>query len=232
MEENPRRVSHVGNLGELFNFLDMVEMGETVLVEYSSPNYALDFTVLLLKRYADERGYPFVVDDNLDTFHLVDKHLRFFGLEDVFSDSIVIKTGGIMNVGNVVERIKLEREPAIYLKRYEDASKRLQEKYPNSLNVVLGLERLFAFIKDFLSFYEIMASIERFLGNPNRKAFYIFDTRICKMLPLNPLPELENLASTIVQADLRERRIVGRITKCPNAEMMGWELEAPITELL
>jgi len=222
----------VGNLGELFNFLDMVEMGETVLVEYSSPNYALDFTVLLLKRYADERGYPFVVDDNLDTFHLVDKHLRFFGLEDVFSDSIVIKTGGIMNVGNVVERIKLEREPAIYLKRYEDASKRLQEKYPNSLNVVLGLERLFAFIKDFLSFYEIMASIERFLGNPNRKAFYIFDTRICKMLPLNPLPELENLASTIVQADLRERRIVGRITKCPNAEMMGWELEAPITELL
>ena len=225
-------MSHVGNLGELFNFLDMVEMGETVLVEYSSPNYALDFTVLLLKRYADERGYPFVVDDNLDTFHLVDKHLRFFGLEDVFSDSIVIKTGGIMNVGNVVERIKLEREPAIYLKRYEDASKRLQEKYPNSLNVVLGLERLFAFIKDFLSFYEIMASIERFLGNPNRKAFYIFDTRICKMLPLNPLPELENLASTIVQADLRERRIVGRITKCPNAEMMGWELEAPITELL
>ena len=222
----------MGNLGELFNFLDMVEMGETVLVEYSSPNYALDFTVLLLKRYADERGYPFVVDDNLDTFHLVDKHLRFFGLEDVFSDSIVIKTGGIMNVGNVVERIKLEREPAIYLKRYEDASKRLQEKYPNSLNVVLGLERLFAFIKDFLSFYEIMASIERFLGNPNRKAFYIFDTRICKMLPLNPLPELENLASTIVQADLRERRIVGRITKCPNAEMMGWELEAPITELL
>ena len=222
----------MGNLGELFNFLDMVKMGETVLVEYSSPNYALDFMVLLLKRYADERGYPFVVDDNLDTLHLIDKHLSFFGLENAFSDAIVIKTGGIMNVGNVVERIKLEREPAIYLKRYEDASKRLQDKYPRSLNVVLGLEKLFAFIKDFLSFYEIMASIERFLGNPDRKAFYMFDTRICEMLPLNPLPALENLASTIVRADLREGRIVGRITKCPNTEMMGWEVEAPITELL
>ena len=222
----------MGNLGELFNFLDMVKMGETVLVEYSSPNYVLDFAVLLLKRYAEEKGYTFVVDDNLDTLHLIDKHLEFFGLEGTFSDAIVIKTGGVVNVGQVVERIKLEREPAIYLKRYESASKRVQDGYPKAVNVVLGLEKLFAFVKDFLSFYEILASMERFLGNPKRKAFYMFDTRICEMLPLNPLPELENLASTIVKADLREGRIIGKIAKCPNIEMMGWEVEAPITELL
>ncbi len=222
----------MGSLRELFNFLDMVKNGETVLVEYSSSNYALDFMVLLLKRYADERGYTFVVDDNLDTLYLIDKHLSFFGLKDVFSDAIVIKTGGVVNVGQVAERIKLEREPAIYLKRYESASKRVQEKHPKSINVVLGLEKLFAFVNDFLSFYEILASIQRFLGNPNRKAFYMFDTRVCEMLPLNPLPELENLASTIVRAELREARIVGRITKCPNIEMMGWEVEAPITDLL
>ncbi|WP_457752068.1 DUF257 family protein [Thermococcus sp.] len=220
------------NLGEVFNFLDRIKMGETVLVEYSSSNYAMDFTVLLLKRYAEERGYPFVIYDNLDTLYIIDKHLGFFGLKDAFSNSIVIKTGGVINIGRVIERIALEREPAIYLKRYEDSTKRLQDKYRGSITVVLGMERLFAFINDFFSFYEIMTSMERFLGSAARRAFYLCDTRVCNILPLNPLPELENIASTVIRAKIREGRIIGKICKSPKAEMMGWKVEAPITELL
>jgi len=225
-------VRTVGSLGELFNFMDAVKLGETVLVEYSSPNYALDFSTLVLKRYAEKRGYAFVVDDNLDTLSLIREHLRLFGIEDVFSDAIVIKTGGVVNVGRVVERIKLEREPAIYLKRHENASKKVQTQYSKSINVVLGLEKLFAFVDDYLSFYEIISSIERFLGNRNRKAFYLFDTRMGGMLHLNPLPVLENIASTILRVDVREGRLVGRIHKSPNVEMMGWEVDAPLSELL
>nr|WP_240924296.1 DUF257 family protein [Thermococcus sp. 21S7] len=73
--------------------MDSIGFGETVLVEYTSPNYTLDFMVLLLKRYADDRGYPFVVDDHLDTLHVINEHLKFFGVRGIFDDAFVLKTG-------------------------------------------------------------------------------------------------------------------------------------------
>ena len=221
----------MGRLSEMFKFIDLISPGETVLVEYSSPNYTLDFMVLLLKRYADERGYPFVVDDHLDTLHIINEHLRFFGVRGIFDDAIVLKTGGVINVGKVVERINLESEAAIYLKRYEEASAKVFSELQNSVNVVIGIEKLFAFVRDYRSFYEIMARIHKFLGNRRRRAFYFMDKNVCSRLPIDPLPELEKIASTLIDVRFEGNRLVGMINKSPDIRMIGWEVEVPVEEM-
>ncbi len=222
----------MGKLGEVFQFLDSVGFGETVLVEYTSPNYTLDFMVLLLKRYSDDRGYSFVVDDHLDTLHMLDEHLKFFGVKGVFDDAIVLKTGGVMNVGKVVDRVAVESEAAMYLRRYEEASARVFSGLNEAINVVLGLEKLFAFVENYRNFYEIISSIDRFLGNKKRKAFYFMDKNVCQRLPFNPLPEIEKIASTFLDVRLDGNRLVGRINKSPDIRMMGWEIEVSVEEIL
>ncbi|ASA77009.1 DUF257 family protein [Thermococcus sp. 5-4] len=222
----------VGKLGEVFQFLDSIGFGETVLVEYTSPNYTLDFMVLLLKRYADDRGHPFVVDDNLDTLHVINEHLKFFGVRNIFDDAIVLKTGGIVNIGNVVGRVKVESEASIYLRRYEEASTKAFSGLRESINVVIGLEKLFAFVEDYRNFYEIISSIDRFLGNRKRKAFYLLDRNICERIPINPLPELEKIASTFLDVRLDGNRLIGRIRKSPDIRMMGWEIEVSVEDIL
>jgi hypothetical protein len=222
----------VGKLGEVFQFLDSVGFGETVLIEYTSPNYTLDFMVLLLKRYADDRGHPFVVDDNLDTLHVINEHLRFFGVRGIFDDAIVLKTGGVVNVGKVIDRVKVESEASIYLRRYEEASAKAFSNLEGSINVVIGLEKLFAFVDNYRNFYEMISSIDRFLGNRKRKAFYLLDRNICEMIPINPLPELEKIASTFLDIRLDGNRLIGRIHKSPDIRMIGWEIEVSVEDIL
>ncbi len=221
----------MGKLSEMFKFVDSIGFGETVLVEYSSPNYTLDFMVLLLKRYADDRGYPFVVDDHIDTLHVINEHLRFFGIRGIFDNAVVVKTGGVINVGNVVDRIKVESEAAIYLKRYTEAIAKTYLNLNNVVNAVIGLEKLFAFVNDYRNYYEIMSSIQRFLGNKRRKAFYFMDKNLCSKLPLDPLPELEKIASTLIDVRFEGNRLIGMINKSPDTRMIGWEIEVPVEEL-
>lgn len=220
------------SLQEVYALLDSVKFGETVLVEYQSPNYILDFLLLLLKRYADERGFPLVIDDNLDLLHIVNEHLKLFGVKDAFDGAMVIKTGGKINVGNVVGRIPLEGEPFIYLRRYEKLSGDVYSKVKNAINPVIGLERLFAFMESKADFYSIISSIQAFVGNPGRKAFYFVDVDIAERLPFNPLPELERIATTVVVTRPEKDRGVGKIIKTTNVEAIGEELEVSLTELL
>jgi len=219
-------------LDEMFQFLDSIKMGETVLVEYDSPDYTLDFLVLLLKRYATARDCPFIVDDHIDVLSIINKHLAFLGRTNVFDDTLVVKTGGVTNVGKVVERVKMESEPVIYLRRHEAASDRAFEKFERSVNAVIGFERLFAFVESYRNLYEVISSVEKFLGNPRRKAFYIIDRNITLALPINPLPELEKISSTFLKARLEGNRLILRIRKSPNINMTGWELVVPVEELL
>jgi len=226
------RVSLMGVQGDLEKFLDSLRFGESVIVEYSPDSYAADFWVLLLKRYAEERGHEFLVDDNLDSLYVASEHLRFFGIPDPFKDAVVVKTGGVVEVGNVARKIKLEIEPSIYLKRYEDASREVFSQGGKFINAVLGLEKLFAFLQGYRGFYEMISSIERFMGNPSRKAFYFMDVEVVRTLPMNPLPYLERIATTIVDIRMENERIKGFVRKSPSTGFVGWEVEMPISKLI
>ncbi|WP_346765960.1 DUF257 family protein [Thermococcus sp. 21S7] len=126
----------------------------------------------------------------------------------------------------------MESEASIYLRRYEEASTKAFSGLESAINAVIGLEKLFAFVDSYRNFYEIISSIDRFLGNRKRKAFYLLDRNICERIPINPLPELEKIASTFLDVRFDGNRLIGRIRKSPDIRMTGWEIEVSVEAII
>ena len=168
-----------------------------------------------------------VIDDNFDALHVIQKHLALWGIHEDFSDVFVIKSDGHVDVGNIVARIKFSESPDVYVKKYEDIGEKLLSSIGPSVNIVLGFEKIFAFIHSVREFYLVMTRIQRFLGNP-RKAFYLVNRETAEGLEFNPLPEMERIASTVVE--IIPSPSSGRIVfkKIPLFELIGSELEVPI----
>lgn len=214
----------------LFNMVDRTFFGDLVLIE-DETSYGSIMSVYLLVKYARERGLKILVDDVLDSFFLVKKHLEFLQVQEDFSDVVVIKTGGKKKVGKVVVRIPLESEPVVYLSRYESAADRVYSK-GKYINIVLGLERLFAFMQSSFEFYTVMDSIQGFLGNQSRKAFYIIDKNVASTLRFNPIPDLEEIATTVlcIQGKHGEGKI--RFIKSPFIEWLDKDFEITLDKVL
>jgi len=214
----------------LFDIIDAPPFGDLILIE-DEISYDSVIATYIFVKYARERGIKIMIDDVLDSLFLVKKQLEFLGIQEDFSDVIVIKTGGKMDVGRVIERIPLETEPVIYLSRYESIANKVfsEGKY---INIVLGLERLFAFIQEPVEFYTVMNSIRGFLGKKSRKAFYIIDKNIASTLKFNLIPELEEIATTV--AYIRGEYGKGKVTfgKNPFIEFLGKEFEVSLEKVL
>ncbi|ASJ11803.1 DUF257 family protein [Thermococcus thioreducens] len=214
------------SIDELLKAIDAVKPGETVLVEYY-PSYVPEFATLTLLMYARKKGVPVVIDDNFDALHVIQKHLALWGIHEDFSDVLVIKSDGHVDVGNIVSRINFSDSPDIYVKKYEDVGKKIVSSVGESINIVLGFEKIFAFVHTIREFYLVMTRIQKFLGNP-RRAFYLVNKKTAEGLEFNPLPEMERIASTVVE--IFPTPASGRIIfkKSPIFELIGRELEIPI----
>ncbi|WP_297436862.1 DUF257 family protein [Thermococcus sp.] len=208
------------SVAEMFNLFDRVKFGEIALIEHRSSSYVPDLLSLLLKRYAEERGYMFIVDDNLDILHVINEHLKAFGVSGAFDDAIVVKTGGLQKVGRVASRINVEGEPSVYLPKYSHATEGVFSQAGKSVNVVLGLERIFAFINNLRDFYIMILGAQGFLGNTKRKAFYFMDIDVAEKLPINPLPELERIATTVIDAEPELDKINVLVLKAPDVDII------------
>lgn len=214
----------------LFRLIDRTPFGDLVLIE-DETSYGSVMATYTLVRYAQERGMKILIDDTLDTLFMIRRQLEFLGVKEDFSDAIVIKTGGKIDVGNVVGRLPLESEQVIYLSRYGNIAKEVfsEGRY---INISLGLERLFAFVQDPVEFYTLMNSIQGFLGNKSRKAFYVIDKKVASSLKLNPIPELEEIATTV--AYIKGEYGKGKVTfgKNPFIEFLGNEYEVSLERVL
>ncbi|NJE00614.1 DUF257 family protein [Thermococcus sp. JdF3] len=218
-------------LEELFRIVDMVQSGESVLVKYH-PSYAPEFLVLLLMEYGRKRDVPIVIDDNFDSLHVIQKHLRFWGIEEDFNDALVVKSGGRINVGNVIASVEFSSEPLVYIKKYEETMKNALAEINDSINIVLGLERLFAFINSPREYYLFITELQKMLGNTKRKAAYLMNTEVASTLEFNPLPELEYIASTVVE--ITPTPVSAKVTflKTPVRELLGREYEVSLEVML
>ncbi|NJE05919.1 hypothetical protein E3E36_07125 [Thermococcus sp. M36] len=184
-----------------FRFIEEAPFGDVILMEDESP-YGTALATYVLVKYAGDRGLPVYIDDVLDSLALVRKHLKFLGIDEDFSDVEVIKTGGMEPVGKIVSKIHLEAEPVLYITRHREITNRILSSGKH-LNIVLGMERLFAFLETRREFYMFIAYLKEFLGNPNRKSFYIVNKPVLSTLRFNPLPELEEIASTVVEIKIK-----------------------------
>ncbi|MCO6040549.1 DUF257 family protein [Thermococcus alcaliphilus] len=214
------------SLEEVFKLVDKIKFGEIVLVEYYR-SFIPELMTLGLLYYGKSRGLPVIIDDNFDSLHVIQKHLEFVGIEEDFGDALVVKTGGKRNVGNVVTRVKFVSEPVIYIRNYEEAGRAVFSKVEKSINIVLGLERLFSFVSSVPEFYAFILALQSFLGNEKRKAFYLVNKEIASSIPFNPLPELERLATTVIEAVPTPTSGIFTFKKSTSLDLLGKEIEIP-----
>ncbi|AMM53320.1 DUF257 family protein [Pyrococcus kukulkanii] len=204
------------SMNELFNLLDNLNPGEVVVMKAESSSYGPEFFAILLKKYSELRGKELVIVDMLDTLHVLSEHLRIFGFKDAFSDIPVVKVGGTINIGKVIKRVGIAGEHILYVKRYREVLEDyLREKKKEIIVLVVGCERLMALLSKYNDFYQIIVEIQKSLGHENTIVIYIMDTSVTKRLPLDPLPELERIATTVVKAEPREGAGIFRVEKMP-----------------
>ena len=214
-------------LEDVFTLMDKVKFGETVLIEYYH-SFIPELTTLGLLYYGRTRGLPVIIDDNFDSLHVIQKHLEFVGIDEDFRDALVVKTGGKRNVGNVVARVRFVSEPVIYIRNYEEASKAAFSNVEKSINIVLGLERLFSFVSSVSEFYTFVIALQSFLGEKRRKAFYLINKKIASSIPFNPLPELERIANTVIEAVPTSTTGIFTFKKSTSLDLLGKKIEIPI----
>lgn len=218
-------------LDGIFEIIDKIKFGEIVLLEHGS-SFVPELGVLLLLKYARVKNLPVVIDDNLDTLFLIKSHLEFFGIKEEFKDCHVIKTGGFLNVGNVVGRIHLATEPSIYVKKYKKMGFEMFDRLQNSINIVLGIERFLHLLESPSEFYYMISALQSFLGNTKRKSFYFFDKDVGETSIINPLPELRRIASTVIEIHTHGSAASLTIKKAAAPSLLGKSVAVDITDVL
>lgn len=181
-------------LADVGNILDRIRPGGMTLIENES-TIGVELALYTLIQYAKRKGLKVIVEDVLDVLSIYIKHLRMMGL-DVDVDSIdVIKIGGSEECGNVVRKIDPSEDPAVYTKKVDSI---LNKEKGKVLHISLGLERYLAFQRDFGSIYNLVSAIKANLGLDDRFNVYIVEVPILRGLELDPLPLLEDIATSVV----------------------------------
>ncbi|WP_367883648.1 DUF257 family protein [Thermococcus peptonophilus] len=110
--------------------------------------------------------------------------------------------GGTHDIGGKVKWIEFHPDPRVYIKNYTNASAEILENVKTpAINLVLGLENVLMIMRDSRDFYRLLLSLQKYVGNKNRKAVYLINRDIVEsMMPGFFLPpELERVATTVVE---------------------------------
>ncbi|WP_297550512.1 DUF257 family protein [Thermococcus sp.] len=187
----------VASKNDVLSMFNSVQFGGLTLVEnYSSIGAQLTLYTLLNHSY--NLGLPVLVEDIFDTFAGYVKHFDIMGLMPPMEHVGVLKIGGIDEVGNVVDKIQFEADPALYLQKKEKAIAKAMgdEKY---VYIVTGFERLLGFQRDIKGVYVIVNHLKETLGNEKRMTLNIIEGNVIKGFPTNPLPLLEGVATSVIE---------------------------------
>ncbi|WP_167884977.1 DUF257 family protein [Pyrococcus sp. ST04] len=191
-----------------------------------STSYGPEFFAILLKKYANMRGRKLIIVDMLDTLHVISEHLKVLGFPDAFADVPVIKIGGTLAVGNVIKRISIAGEHVLYVKKYKELlDGYLNEEEGEIMALVIGGERLMALLSKYSEFYQMIIETQKLLGHPKLITISVIDTTITRNLSIDPIPELERIATTVVEAIPKEGSSVLRIEKMPTIGVMKRTIE-------
>lgn len=203
--------------------LDKLKFGETVLIEHDSLTTPITLLAAIVS-WAREKNYPVLIDDFLDTLYIYAQHMELGGIDsEILNNVLVIKLGGVKNVGNVVGRVPL-KEPLIQEREYAQVANSLFEQ-GKIINPVLGFEKTL-FLTD--SKRDLLTSINAVLshlGDKRRIAFHFVNKDILEGgLEFNPLPFLEELATTVFRVKRAEGKIRLTVVKSINNELTGKEI--------
>ncbi|ASI98240.1 DUF257 family protein [Thermococcus celer] len=216
------------DLDNVAEIIDSILPGESVLLKYHT-SYIPEFILRFFIDYSKERGVSLLVDDNFDSLNTIAIHAKTLGLPLDLDGVYVVKTGGKYEVGNVVTRVPFHPDPRVYLENYEEASRKaFNDLQPPMLNLVLGIENLFLLVQRPSDVYRLLLAIQRFVGRKERKAFYLINEDVVRGLPFNVMPELERIATTVMEVFPYPSGATVRVLKSINPEMIGRELRITV----
>ncbi|MFA4647481.1 DUF257 family protein [Pyrococcus kukulkanii] len=207
--------------------LDGVKYGEVVLIKYP-PSYVPEFTILHIAEYAKSRGIPVIIDDNFDAFPIVVSHLEALGISFDLNSIYVVKTGGNINVGNLIAKIKYHPDPRVYLKEYRETMKRVSLKFKECITISIGIESVLSRLTTPQELYLAIFEIQKALENKNRKSVYLVNGKIFNALPSIARVELSRIASTIVNTKPYPTGAHLYILKSSNPELVGKEITVEV----
>lgn len=195
---------------DMENLLGKITTGGLTVVENSSA-FGIEFSLYFLKVFSEKSGIPLLIEDIFDTFPVYAKHLELMGFSMRTEDVDVIKVGGSQEVGRVIGRIKFEEDPNVYQMKLErELEKVPYEKY---VHIVLGLERLLMFQRGIYNVHTLMNIIRGKLGSGKSKNIYIIEVPVLKKLEFNPLPLLEDIATSVVHLSDEDELVKIRFKK-------------------
>ncbi len=197
MEDMEKLISHIATGG-----LTVVE---------NSAALGAEFTLYFFREFSEKSGMPLLIEDIFDTLPVYETHLELMGFPLGMKGVDVIKVGGSQEAGRVISRIEFEEDPNVYQGKLERELEKLPyEKY---VHIVLGFERLLVFQKGIYNTYTLLNLIRRKLGNGRSKNVYIIERPVVEKQEFNPLPFLEDIATSVVQLRDEEELIRIRFRK-------------------
>ncbi|AIU69688.1 hypothetical protein TEU_04700 [Thermococcus eurythermalis] len=182
------------NIDIIFDYL---LSGDVEVIE-NSAILGVEFALHMFMEYSKRRGVPLIVEDIFDTLPVYLTHLRFLGVNFEDLDMKVIKVGGSQDAGNVVARVRFETDPLIYQRKIDQ---KLQKIIPDGkyIHLVLGLERLLSIQNNPHMIRAVLSSIRQKLGEKDGMSVYILEKPLAKNPLFNPLPMLEDLATSVIE---------------------------------
>ncbi|WP_297460104.1 DUF257 family protein [Thermococcus sp.] len=171
--------------------------GGVVLIENRS-TLGAEFILSSFVHLSRNSGKVLIIEDIFDTLPLYTAHLDLMGVGVDWSEVRVIKVGGSREVGNVVGRIRFENNPYVYQKKLEEQLERAKPSGPY-VHLVLGLERLLALQEGTHNAYSLFNLIRQKVGDEISTTVYLVEEPVVEGLRFNPLPMLEDVATSVVE---------------------------------
>ncbi len=189
----------ITSMDEILDLISHFEPGAITLVENSS-SFGGELVISTLVEYSKKKAVPLVVEDIFDTLPLFLTHLKLLGTQIDESQLKVIKVGGTQEVGNILGRISFERDSYVYKSKLEEELKKIRGKGPY-IHLVVGLERFLAFQRDLHGTYSFLSTIKEKLGDDEGINIHLVETSVLGNLEFNPLPILEDIATSVVELE-------------------------------
>jgi len=208
-------------LGDIINGLwEALKPGEVVLIERTdSKDQYLGLQHLI--SWGLSRGYTILVIDVVDSLHLLRAKTRLAGFDDGILEGVnVIKIGGKIKAGNIIDWISDLSEPIILVGKFREAYDRFIEENAPVLTIVLGIEKLFTTSEVVPKNVHLLLSLlSQYVGNENRMGVQFIKTSLLDERRRFLLALLEDVATTVIRVSSHGRVTEFKVVKSINKDV-------------
>ncbi|BAA29792.1 DUF257 family protein [Pyrococcus horikoshii] len=194
---------------KMLEHISRIFPGGIDIIEYESPELTPFLFYLIVKRLK-ERNSPIIILDILDQLHVIRTLLELSGIKpEIIDESEVIKLGGFLKTGKVIERIDVHKDIMILRDKFLRTIQELTKNREHVILIGIGAEKMVRiYERDPMEFEYFFALIGRAMLGDKRLSRIIFLNK--SLLDKKTVIELEELASRVFEIKLIGEVGIGR----------------------